>query len=96
LEDRAVAELVADKAIVDEQWKRYIDEGVIDDPDILEDFDLLFYWQVHMILHQLIVSMAYSIHSGKKIEAQAYLPCRNGHCPSSSISSPFQTCFFLK
>jgi len=43
LEDRAVAELAADKAIVDEQWKRYIDKGMIDDPDILEDFDLLFY-----------------------------------------------------
>jgi len=25
LEDRTVAELAADKAIVDEQWKRYID-----------------------------------------------------------------------
>jgi hypothetical protein len=96
LEDRAVAELAADQAIVDEQWKRYIDEGVIDDPDILEDFDLLFYWQVRMILHLLIVLMAYSIHSGKKIEAQAYLPCHNGHSPSSSISSPFRTCFFLK
>src|ERR1700733_14216390 len=42
LEDRAAADQAADQAVVEEHWKRYINEGVINDPEILEDFDLLF------------------------------------------------------
>jgi hypothetical protein len=95
LDDRAAAELAADQAAVDEHWKRYIDEGVIDDPDILQDFDLLFYWQVRTILLNM-VSMAYRIDSGQKKEAQPYLPCCDGHSPCSRVSSSLRARFFLK
>ena len=57
LEDMAAA----DRVVVEEHWKKYIDEGVIDDPEILENFDLLYYWQVRMILSNSMVSIQLSI-----------------------------------
>lgn len=61
LEDRGAADQAADQAAVEEHWKRYIDEGVIDDPENMENFDILFYWQVCIILSNSMISIWLSI-----------------------------------
>jgi hypothetical protein len=43
---QAAMELAQDKAVVEAELKRYFDEGLLEDDDELEDFDLAFYWQV--------------------------------------------------
>lgn len=44
--ERNARELAADKAIVDAELNRYFDEGLMENEDELEDFDIVFYWQV--------------------------------------------------
>lgn len=50
-EELEASELAKDKAIVEAEWKKYIDDG-IEDPDSEDtgDFDLLIYWQVSILV----------------------------------------------
>lgn len=49
-EEREASELAKDHAIVEAEWKKYIDDGIEDsDSEDIEDFDLLVYWQVSLL-----------------------------------------------
>jgi hypothetical protein len=45
-EEREAAELAEDRRAVIGEWDRYINDGIIDDPGELADFDLCQFWNV--------------------------------------------------
>lgn len=51
--EREAIELEKDKKIVDTELRLYVNEGVIKDPAVLEDFDLTFFWRVSHYLFSL-------------------------------------------